>query len=217
MVWIGLFQFPYITKDGGKTWTNSTGAQQAITGYAWEWNGANWHQWANDRVDGNYWYFYWYSGFFVSSDGGYNWKSGGYVGWENGCQPLVKTDFAKAGHVCVALGENGLRCSTDYGQNFTTIEQVNVSRLVGFGRSKSDIKQSVMYYFGISQKDRDNGIITQAPYQIDPDTGDHIRMDTNSTYMLGKGPQLMRGDRQTYGRVYIGSEGRGVYFSTLVE
>lgn len=74
-----------------------------------------------------------------------------------------------------------------------------------------------MYYFGLSQKDRDSGIMTQAPYQIDPDTGDHIRMNTNSTYMLGKGPQLLRGDRQTYGRIYIGSEGRGVYFSTLVQ
>ena len=42
MVWIPLFNFPYVTKDGGKTWTNSTGAVNDITGYLWVWNGANW-------------------------------------------------------------------------------------------------------------------------------------------------------------------------------
>ena len=73
-----------------------------------------------------------------------------------------------------------------------------------------------MYYFGLSQQDRDNGINTQAPYQID-ENGNHIRMNTNSSYTLGRDQPLLRGDRQIYGRIYIGSGGRGIYYSDFVE
>ena len=56
----------------------------------------------------------------------------------------------------------------------------------------------------------------EAPYQVVNETF-HFWMDTNSSHMLGDKSRMMMGDRQIYGRVYIGSEGRGVYFSEFVE
>ena len=218
MVWIPLFNVPWVTKDGGKTWINSTGAPNDVTGYLWDWNGANWHSFANDRVNGNYWYVYsrFAGNIFVSSDGGYNWTKTAHVGIQDGNKDLLKADFGQEGHVCIALGNPGLYCSTDHGKTFQRRTDVNITRLVGWGISKSDPKKSVMYYFGISQKDVDNGIITQAPYQIN-DNGQHIRMNINATYMLGDSTQLLKGDRQKYGRIYVASSGRGIYFSEYVD
>ena len=220
MVWIPFSNFPFVTKDGGKTWINSTGAGDLITGGVWEFEGDNWHQFANDRKNGKYWYAMmgpYTCAFYKSIDGGYTWNSTGCpIGFWDGSQPLVKTDWATEGTVCVALGYNGLKCSYDYATTWQTIKNVNISRLIGWGRSKNDATKSIMYYFGLSQNDRNNGIIIQAPYQID-ENGNHIRMNTNSSYTLGNRPQLLRGDRQIYGRIYICSEGRGVYFSEFVE
>ena len=42
-----------------------------------------------------------------------------------------------------------------------------------------------MYYFGICQQDVDNGEMYEAPYQVINGTF-HVRMDTNSSYMLGE-------------------------------
>ena len=220
MVWIPLQQAPQVTKDGGKTWYNSTGAPTFITGFLYEWEGANWHQFANDRKNGNYWYAMsapYSCQLYVSNDGGYNWTSIGCpIGWWENAQPVIKTDWANEGVVCAALGERGLYCSKDYAKTWSSITNVNQSRAIGFGRSKNDKTQSIMYYFGLSQDDMDKGIITESAYQID-ENGNHNRMNTNSSYMLGDGPKLLRGDRQTFGRIYIGSGGRGVYYSTLVE
>ena len=66
------------------------------------------------------------------------------------------------------------------------------------------------------KNDKDNGINIEAPYQIN-ENDQHIRMNTNSSYRLGCKPHLLRGDRQMYGRIYIGSEGRGVYYSEIVD
>ena len=40
--------------------------------------------------------------------------------------------------------------------------------------------------------------------------------ENNSSYLLGDGPNQMTADRQTFGIVYIGSNGRGIYYSTYI-
>ena len=120
MVWIPLFNVPWVTKDGGKTWMNSTGAPNDVTGYLWTWNGGNWHQWNNDRVNGDYWYIYKGPNFYVSCNGGLTWKSTNNIGWYENAQPYVQADFEKEGHVA-------------YGQTFGNVKGVNKSRIVKFG------------------------------------------------------------------------------------
>ena len=143
-------------KDGGSM-DEFNWSTKWCYGHLWTWNGGNWHQWNNDRVNGDYWYIYKGPNFYVSSNGGLTWKLTNNIGWYQNAQPYVRADFGKEGHVCVALGDAGILCSVDYGQTFENVKGFNKSRIVTFGRSKENKTKSIKYYFGIGQQDVDNG------------------------------------------------------------
>ena len=127
-------------------------------------------------------------------------------------------DFGTEGRVCICASrkdESGIMCSDDYGSTFGGIMNVSICRLMAFGRSQSSMNKSVMYYYGLSDKDASNGM-NEGVYVIDDSTNQHIRMNTDK-YSLGDGPNVMAADRQTFGIVYVGSNGRGIYYSRYVE
>ena len=76
-VWTPFGQTPYVTINSGKTWTNSTGASTSFTGAYYNFEGFETHCFANDRINGKYWYGYDpnHHYFYVSNDGGYTWKN----------------------------------------------------------------------------------------------------------------------------------------------
>ena len=122
------------------------------------------------------------------------------------------------GRVCLCFGFNGLYCSTDYGYTFDGVDGVYIARMVTFGKAKDSMNQSVMYLFGLSDGDKNNGINDEGLYIINniTDKSSFVRM-TNSSYQLGDHSFVMMGDRQSYGRVYVGSQGRGIYYSTFTD
>ena len=93
------------------------------------------------------------------------------------------------------------------------ISGVYSCRSITFGRSQSSTKQSIMYTYGLSSNDQKNGEKYEGVYYYD--NNKFYRMN-NDTYTCGDDARIIMGDRQTFGRVYIGSGGRGIYYSTLM-
>ena len=243
VIWIPLNNVPYVSYNMGQTWTKSKGAPVNTSGtiQAWkgngEWNFAYPMYIMNDRKNGNYLYMYHYESntFYITKNGGMNWVTtnvklvgvknsdgnddgNGLYGKQWAFQGgYLSTDFAKEGRLCICFGFNGLYCSTNYGYDFNKIDGIYIARMVTFGRSKNSMNESNMYLFGLTDNDKNNGINDEGLYIIEDisNKNSFIRM-TNSSYQLGDHSFIMMGDRQTYGRVYVGSQGRGIYYSTFV-
>ena len=226
-VWIPLSNYPYVTLDAGKTWTKSNGAPMNVSGVVSGWeNNPEWTlgfpmHFMNDRKNGNYWYIWDFmmNIVYISNDGGFNFtmkytELPGFEGDHTFQGGYLSTDFSKEGKLCICLGLNGLYCSYNYGEWFEKRDNIVICRMVTFGIDKSG-NGSVMYIYGLTNDDKDNGK-NEGCYMIDNESnGEIIRMN-NNTYQLGDNVRVMMGDRNTYGTVYVGSNGRGIYYSSLL-
>eukprot|EP01084_Bolivina_argentea_P050399 92665_1 len=222
-VWIPLSSVPYITKDSGKTWIKSNisaplNAGGMISGWQNnpEWVNAYYIHFANDRINGNNWYILCNNTIYGSNDGGYNWlfiynnlpyPTNGYEGG------YIATDFSKQDYLCVCLGIGGMYCgSIINSKNMYKIQDIWICRMVTFGiKNENNINESVLYFFGLTHEDDE---MNEGMY-IMINNNEFIRMNNNS-YQLGDNTRLLVADRQTFGRVYLGSNGRGIYYSTHI-
>ena len=230
-VWIPLSSQPYVTKDAGKTWMKSNdnaplNGGGMISGWQSnpEWVNAYYVHFANDRINGNNWYILSSDNdnnntiLYGSNDGGYNWS----IAYDNLPNPTdgyeggyIATDFSKEDELCVCLGYNGMYCGgvINKGNTMKKVDDVLCCRMVAFGVGANDAvningSESVLYLFGKTQEDKD---MDEGMYILMNDK--FIRMN-NDSYKLGDNTRLLVGDRQTFGRVYLGSNGRGIYYST---
>ena len=219
-VWCPLSNVPYVSKDSGKSWVKSNGAVSGICGDANKWEGGIYTRFGRDGINGKYYYMVdttgGYNHFYVSDDGGYNWNvtKNDLPVSDYGYNTYLSSDWANSGNVCICTGWNGLLCTTDYGVTWNRNDEIALCRLVTFGRGQNLMNESVIYVFGISENDHNNNVTNEGMY-YGGDGTDFVKMN-NDSFALGNGPRLMVGDRQTFGRVYIGSSGRGVYYSSAI-
>ena len=219
-------------------WYASSGAPSDISGKVGWWFYYN--HCVNDRINGKYIYLYdGTKNIYISDNYGLNFaKSTFSFQWNpslNGISDdyftgYIQIDYQKEGRICVCQGVNGLWCSNDHGWTFSQYTNVKACRLVGFGPtdaqltginetdSNFDEKRSIMYFFGISQIDYANGQRNEGMYYINgtSSSNDSCIKFNNNSYQLGNQPQSMTVDRTIPGRVYVGSSGTGVQFSTFV-
>jgi xyloglucan-specific exo-beta-1,4-glucanase len=104
----------------------------------------------------------------------------------------------------VSLDSGGLYRSTDGGASFTKLLKVTRAYLFAFGKPAPGSSTPALYLYG----------------RID-DSGDEIfrSLDLGATWTeltdarvaVGDGPSVMEASAQTYGMVFIGTNGRGIY------
>jgi len=100
--------------------------------------------------------------------------------------------------------DEGLYRSTDSGVTWNKVASVN--RAFSFGFGKSTTSTPALYVYG-----RVNGGATDALYRSD-DLGATWTNITSSANNLSDFPSLIEGSRQTAGRVFVGTGGRGVFY-----
>lgn len=162
---------------------------------------------ASDRVTGGTFYFLKKTGgLFKSANKGISWDSVGKVNGVGGYY-VMKTVFGRAGHIWVASpgGTTGLYRSTDGGSNFSKISNVTEARLVAFGKDSAGGYPTVFVYGTVKGvtglfRSTDGGSTTPTWVRI-----------TDDNNKLGIVYKALAADRKTFGRVYFGSRGRGVY------
>ncbi len=216
LVWVPTKKAPHYSTDGGKTWNPVGGATS--TGFLPDmWNEKVMVIAAN-KVGSNVFYLYRPGlGFWRSTDGGANFTridnngiptnvTGG--NWPPGTG--VKSVPNQDGGVWV-YNSAGLFKSTNYGTSFTKLNNVKECTALSFGKAKPGSGQpAAIYIFGKLSGDNqpDNRL-----YRSDDMGQTWIRInDDNHKFGL---LNVLEADGQVYGRVYIGTGGRGIYYGEI--
>lgn len=213
IVWVPQSGTPIVTTDRGNTWSETTGAPTDTVTDFWLTN----QPLAADKVNGNTFYLLRApdnenNEFYRSTDGGATWhlinntQLGKADPW---FWPQVKTAPGMEGEVWVTQSEDGLYRSSDGGNTFNKVLHVQTARLVAFGKNPPGKSHPAVFVQG-----KVNGI-DDGVFRSD-DMGQTWIQINDSSSMIGNIPNSMEGDRQIFGRVYIGTNGSGIYYGDAV-
>jgi len=177
----------FYTADSGNSWTKSSGigAQGRV---------------ASDRVNPKKFYGFASSTFWVSTDGGASFTATAKTLGDSG---KFKAAPGKEGEIWFAAGKNGLHHSKDSGTSFTKVTGVTTANVVGFGKEKSGASYPSIYIEGVV--DSVTGV-----YRSDDSGATWVHIN-DATHQYGS-VQCITGDSRTYGRVYFGTNGRGIIY-----
>jgi hypothetical protein len=190
---------PHRTLDRGATWEPATGAPDTIIDRRWHWN----HPLAADRVNGSRFYLYTGGDFQRSDDGGLTWTTTATL--PEDATHFVEAAPGLAGHVWISLDWKGLFLSQNGGDTFLKLPDVRRARLFSFGKGRSDRYGPALYLFGrVGADARDY-------FYRSEDLGISWVRVNNDANPIGNQPNILRGDRQVFGRVYVGTNGRGIF------
>ncbi len=159
-------------------------------------------------MQGDTFYLYKDGKFYRSRDGGAHWTQTPANlprpddKWK-GPQTVRATPGMK-GEVWISLDKKGLFRSSDGGDSFTKVPNVERAYLMAFGKNAPGQSNPALYVLGSI-----NGV--WAFFRSD-DLGQswlHISDETNT---INKEPNTLAADRQVFGRIYVGTGGRGIFY-----
>jgi hypothetical protein len=184
----------YRSVDKGNTWTTSSGI--SIT-------------WAKPLADPlNPLKFYAYNpssgALLVSTNGGESFVQAGLPG--AGGSKIIRAVPWREGDVWVALYNGGLTHTTNSGQTFTKISSVTYCAAVGFGKEAPGKIYPTIFIYGTV-----NGI--SGVHRSTDEGATWIRVNDDAHEYGGPGNgQFVQGDMNVFGRVYMGTVGRGLVY-----
>jgi hypothetical protein len=200
VVWIpstvaSASRIAYYSTDHGATWTASTGGPKGTRSPV------------ADRVNSSKFYIYSSTRMYVSTDGGATFSASGTLASGGGTPCAV---FGHEGDLWVPLGGSGLAHSTDSGASFTVDSNIQATfvsaGMVGPGQSYPAIYVSATVggVFGL--------------YRSDDEGASWTRINDNQhQFGIGNGwLHCLCADRRIYGRVYFGTEGRGIIYGDII-
>ena len=177
--------------DNGNSWTSSTGIPQ----------GAIVH---SDRVNASKFYGLANGTFFVSTNGGASFTAAA-TGLPTTAQ--FKAIPGIEGDIWLAGDPGGLFHSTNSGASFTQVSGVTAADSIGFGKAAPG--QSYMALFAVGTIGGVRGI-----FRSDDKGVTWIRINDDA-HQYGIQNQPITGDPRIYGRVYFGTNGRGIIFGDI--
>ncbi|KJK45309.1 hypothetical protein UK14_26420 [Streptomyces sp. NRRL F-4428] len=111
-----------------------------------------------------------------------------------------------AGDLWIAAGGEGLLHSTDGGRTFTRLTSVKSASALGFGKAAPGASYQALYLIG-TVKDV-TGVFRSTDKGA---TWLRVNDDAHQWGSIG-GVGVITGDPDTYGRVYVGTNGRGLQY-----
>lgn len=193
----------YRSKDGGVTWEKMKDVPVTLSS-SWH---APWEFLVSDRVDGQTFYYNEWGTIWVTRDGGDTWTqcskltSGG-----SGRKP--KSTPGMAGVVFNTTNNSDFHVSYDYGNTWHIIETVDNCQLYGFGKGKDGSPYPAVYIYGaVGGKE---GVF------VSDDMCKTWRQLSDNSKGFFHLMTTLDGDRNVYGRVYLGTSGGGVIYGQAV-
>ncbi len=201
----GSTQIPLVTKDDGESWVEVNGLP-ADTYNKEFWNNYN-RALISDRVNGNKYYAMIDGKCYVSEDGGSNFsvKATGISQPSSSATPelyMVASPYAE-GELWLSVGGKGLYHSTDSGNSFSSISGFSDCKIVTVGPPITGTTPIV--YTHAKHSTTGWGVFRSL------DGGSSWTQINDSTCQVSNKPRQMAADRSYPGRVFIGTNGRGIY------
>ena len=194
-VWTPWRMSPHYSRDYGRTWITCNGIKENLGVIS-------------DRINPNKFYaFDSYTGdLYISTDGGISFsvKETGILTklTERGRLYAVPT---QEGDLWLTIGKGGMYHSTNSGANFTKLENVQETYALGFGKAAPKKNYPAIYITGKIGNIR-------GAFRSDDRGGNWVRINDDQ-HQYGWIGQVVIGDPRIYGRVYIGTNGRGILYA----
>ncbi|WP_441247587.1 RICIN domain-containing protein [Kitasatospora sp. McL0602] len=189
IVWTEAGQAPYRSTDKGASWSkvNGLGIDAAVVA---------------DRSSANTFYSLAGGTLYASTDGGATFTARA----TNLPTGRLSALPGGAGDLWIAGGGKGLLHSTDGGRSFTTLSTVQSASAVGYGKAAPGTSYQALYLIG-TVKDV-TGVFRST------DKGATWLRINDDAHQWGNFASrgIITGDPDTYGRVYIGTNGRGLQY-----
>jgi len=201
IVWAAQNAPLMVSFDRGAHWIESQGLPTSLVG------GTNIFTYiqplAADSVTDGYFYCYFQGEVYRSTDFGLTWRVVATLPMLNNTSfARLRTVPNRAGSVWVGLEHHGLFYSHNGAERFESVPDVNVCRLFAFGKGRG--QEACLYVYGV--------VCGQEGIFRSEDFGaSWVQIDTPEK-RIGNEPNDMAADRQCFGRVYIGSNGNGIYY-----
>ncbi|MFE9028997.1 RICIN domain-containing protein [Streptomyces iakyrus] len=189
IVWTEAGQAPYRSTDRGASWSKVGGLGTDAVVVA-------------DRSSANTFYSLSGGTLYASTDGGVTFtaRAGNLPSGKLTAVPGI------AGDLWIAGGGKGLLHSTDGGRTFTTPGTVQSASALGFGKAAPGASYQALYLIG-TVKDV-TGVFRSTDKGA---TWLRVNDDAHQWGSIG-GVGVVTGDPDTYGRVYVGTNGRGLQY-----
>ena len=194
VLWAPTDATPGVTTNNGNSWTTSAGLPN---------NSAI----ASDRVNGQKFYGFSKGTFYVSTDAGKTFTASKAAGLPASDKTKIKAVPGREGDIWVAGVKDGLWHSTDSGTTFTKLSNVDVAYVVGFGKAAEGKDYNAIYITG-----KIDGIM--GFFRSDDAGATWIRIN-DEKHGYGAVDSTITGDPRVYGRVYIGTNGRGIVYGDI--
>ncbi|KAA2266620.1 carbohydrate-binding protein [Solihabitans fulvus] len=191
VVWTASGQAPYVSTDRGATWTASSGLPKGTVVVA-------------DRAAAGSFYALSGGTLFASTDHGRS-----FTARANGlADGRLKAAPGSAGDLWIA-GVGGLSHSTDGGARFSKVGGVGEASAVGFGKAAPGASYPAGYLVGTV-----NGVT--GVFRSVNGGATWVRInDDRHQYGGAGGSGAITGDPAVFGRVYLGTNGRGVVYGDV--
>ncbi|AZQ36224.1 carbohydrate-binding protein [Streptomyces cyaneochromogenes] len=189
IVWTEAGQAPYRSTDKGASWSKVSGLGTDAVVVA-------------DRSSANTFYSLVGGTLYASTDGGATFTARA-TNLPTGRLTAVP---GIAGDLWIADGGKGLLHSTDGGRTFTTLGTVQSASALGFGKAAPGASYQALYLIG-TVKDV-TGVFRSTDKGA---TWLRVNDDAHQWGSIG-GVGVITGDPDTFGRVYVGTNGRGLQY-----
>ncbi|MEC4816492.1 MAG: hypothetical protein SAK29_24985 [Scytonema sp. PMC 1069.18] len=192
---------PLQTTDGGASWKKVSGLPNGITG-PWNWS----QPLVADTVDGNTFYYYANGKIYRSTNGGVSFEvvsaSIPHSNWHS-----LKSVSGIKGELWLSLDDKGLYHSTNGGQKFSPIKGVKRAYLFALGKPQLNSTVPTLYLYG-EIDDMGEGIFRSL------DKGKTWKKLGDRSQPIGNSPNIMEASKQEFGLVFVGTNGRGIYYGS---
>ncbi len=206
IIWATQGGYTYRSTNLGGTWTQVVGLPSGLFSGTSIFDGGYGNPIVADKVNGNKFYAYNAGNFYVSTDGGQTFAVTATLPNVASQTSLnVVTSPGIEGDVWMSLPGAGLYHSTDSGATFTQINNVQNPTLMAVGAAATTTP--AVYVMG------EVNSITDGVFRSDDAGNTWTEIDTPE-YKMGDQPSVMAADLNTYGRVFIGTGGDGIYVGT---
>ncbi|MFF7934319.1 RICIN domain-containing protein [Streptomyces sp. NPDC007940] len=189
IVWTESGQAPYRSTDQGASWSRVAGLGTDAVVVA-------------DRSAARTFYSLSGGTLYASTDGGATFTARA-AGLPDGRLVAVP---GIGGDLWIAGGDKGLSHSTDGGRTFTTLSSVQSASALGFGKAKPGTGYQALYLIGTVKNV--TGVFRST------DKGATWLRVNDDAHQWGNfvGLGIVTGDPDTFGRVYVGTNGRGLQY-----